>query len=189
MTAPRRIWLMVVLFGLATACGSPPAASPSIAEPSGSLAADRGLPPGCQVMDLRAPTTGERIDLTGEWAGTGILAGRDETTWLRQVGDCVYGSVAGGEISRGPGSTVANLRGRVGDDLVIGLEVVIVTQGDQGLFGAYSTMDMLIEWDDDGRLRLREDRAPGETADRCIQSASECPAPLVWYRAGDSPPP
>lgn len=156
-----------------------------MAEPTGSLAADRGLPPGCQVIDLRAPT-GERIDLTGEWAGTGILAGHDETTWLIQVGDCVYGSVAGGEISRGPGKTVANLRGRV-DDLVIGLEVVIVTQGDQVLFGAYSTMDMLIEWDEAGRLRLREDRRAGETAGRCIQSASECPAPLIWYRVDDAP--
>ena len=188
MTASRRFWLMVVLFGLATACGSPPAASPSTAEPSGSLAADRGLPPGCQVIDLRGPT-GERIDLTGEWAGTGFLAGHDETTWLIQVGDCVYGSVAGGEISRGPGRTVANLRGRVGADFVIGLEVVIVTQGDQALFGEYSAMEMLIEWDGEGRLRLREDREPGETAGRCIQSQFECPAPLIWYRVGDSPSP
>jgi hypothetical protein len=183
----RGIWLMVVLFGLATACASPPAASPSMAEPAGSLAADRGLPPGCQVMDLRGPT-GERIDLTGEWAGSGILAGVDETTWLIQVGDCVYGSVAGGEISRGPGRTVTNLRGRMGDDLVVGLEVVIVSQGDQVLFGAYSTMDMLIEWDEEGRLRLREDRQAEESAGRCIRQF-DCPPPLIWYRVGDSPSP
>jgi hypothetical protein len=75
----QRIWLMVVLLGLATACGSPPAASPSMADPSGSLAADQGLPPGCQVIDLRSPT-GEAVDLTGVWAGDGILAGHDSIT-------------------------------------------------------------------------------------------------------------
>jgi hypothetical protein len=181
----QRIGLIVVLLALATACGSPSAASPSMAEPSSSLAVDRGLPPGCQVIDLRGPT-GERIDLSGEWAVTGTLAGVRETAWLIQVGDCVYGSVTGGEISRGPGITVANLRGRVDDDFVIGLEVLIVTQGDQTLFGTYSTMEMVIEWDDESRLRLREDRRPGETAGRCIVGPYECPPPLIWYRVDDS---
>jgi len=108
--------------------------------------------------------------------------------WLNQIGDCVYGSVVGGEISRGPGQTIVNLSGRVGADFAIGFDVVMVTQGDQLLFGEHSTMVMVIEWDDDGRLSLREDRAPGETAGRCIQSAFECPDPLIWYRLDDSPP-
>jgi hypothetical protein len=177
----QRIWLMVVLLGLATACGSPPAASPSMADPSGSLAADQGLPPGCQVIDLHSPT-GEAVDLTGAWAGDGILAGHDESAWLRHIGDCVYGTVVGQEISRGPGQTIVNLSGRAGADFVVGFEVLMVTQGDQTLFGAYSTMELLMEWDDEGRLRLREDRQPGETAGRCIQSQFECPAPLIWYR-------
>jgi hypothetical protein len=69
---------------------------------------------------------------------------------------------------------------------VIGFEVLMVTQGDQTLFGTYSAMELAIEWDDEGRLRLREDRQPGETAGRCIQSQFECPAPLIWYRVDDS---
>ncbi len=108
--------------------------------------------------------------------------------WLNQIGDCVYGSVTGGEISRGPGRTIVNLSGHVGADFVIGFEVRIVTQGDQVLFGEQSTMVMIIEWDDEGRIRLREDRAPGETATRCIQIAGGCPAPVIWYRMDDSSP-
>ncbi len=108
--------------------------------------------------------------------------------WLNQIGDCVYGSVTGGEISRGPGRTIVNLSGHVGADFVIGFEVRIVTQGDQVLFGEQSTMVMIIEWDDEGRFRLREDRAPGETATRCIQIAGGCPAPVIWYRMDDSSP-
>jgi hypothetical protein len=178
--------MTVVLAASMMACESTPSLSPSAAEPSASAAAGQAGSE-CESIDLRSPTTGVRVDLTGQWAGSGILAGHDEMAWLNQIGDCVYGSVTGGEISRGPGRTIVNLSGRVGADFVIGFEVHIVTQGDQVLFGEQSTMEMLIEWDD-GRIRLRENRVPGETAGRCIQAAGDCPAPVIWYRTDNSSP-
>jgi hypothetical protein len=45
---------------------------------------------------------------------------------------------------------------------------------------------MVIEWDDDGRIRLREDRETGEATGRCIDSRFECP-PVIWYRFDDVP--
>jgi len=189
---PRSL-VVVAAMATLTACASAPAvpgASPSHAEPLPSVNPARGLPPGCETIDLRSPT-GERIDLTGEWAGTGILAGESESVWLQQIGDCVYGSVVSsyvtGELSEG---TITNLSGRVGLDFRIGLEIVIVSQPQLFPWGTYSTMMMRIEWDADGRIRLREAREPGEAAGRCIHSPQFfCPDPVIWYRVDDSPPP
>jgi hypothetical protein len=176
----------MVVTGLLTACAAVPSPSPSAAEPSASAPVEAGLPPGCETIDLRSPT-GERIDLTGEWAGTGILAGESESAWLQQIGDCVYGSVVGsyvtGELSEG---TITNLSGRVGVDFRIGFETVIVSQPQFFPLGTYSTMVMRIEWDADGRIRLREDREPGEAAGRCVQGY--CPSPVIWYRVDEDPP-
>jgi len=149
----------------------------------------RGLPPECETIDLRTPT-GERIDLTGEWAGSGGLAASTfERTWLNQIGDCVYGSVLGGAFVRDADSdaSLTNLSGRLGSDFRIEFEVVMVFQDTQFAFGEYSAMVMVIEWDADGRIRLREDRDPGETASRCPQGSVACPAPVIWYRV-DEPP-
>ena len=178
---------MVAVIAALTACASAPAApgaSPSYAEPLPSLDPGRGLPPGCQTVDLRSPS-GERIDLTGEWAGTGFLVGDGEVAWLKEMGDCIYGSVAG-DWPFG-GETIANLSGRARTDFRIGFEVVIVTQPATNPYGEYSTLVMVIEWDDDGRIRLREDRDPGETASRCPEGALSCPAPVIWYRVDEAP--
>lgn len=179
---------MVAVMAALTACASAPAApsaGPSNAQPSASLSPGLGLPPGCETIDLRGPT-GERIDLTGEWSGGGVLVGDGEVAWLKQIGDCVYGSVVGAWFSE---ETIANLSGRARTDFRIGFEVVIVTQPATNPFGEYSTLVMVIEWDDDGRIRLREDRDPGETAGRCPQGALSCPAPVIWYRVGEHPAP
>ena len=134
----------------------------------------RGLPPECETIDLRTPA-GERIDLTGEWADSGgELAGMFERTWLNQIGDCVYGSVLGGAFVRDAElveASLTNLSGRIGSDFRIEFEVVMVFQDTLFAFGEYSAMAMVIEWDDDGRIRLREDRDPRETASRCPQAA------------------
>ncbi|MGH2488989.1 MAG: hypothetical protein ACRDFR_05175, partial [Candidatus Limnocylindria bacterium] len=93
---PRSLVVAAVMAAL-TACASAPAApsaGPSNAEPSASLSPGLGLPRGCQTIDLRGPT-GERIDMTGEWSGGGVLVGDGEVAWLKQIGDCVYGSVVG----------------------------------------------------------------------------------------------
>ncbi|MEK6191451.1 MAG: hypothetical protein AABM41_03890 [Chloroflexota bacterium] len=172
--------------GLVTACTAAPSASPSAAEPSATTAAVSGLPPGCETIDLRSPT-GERIDLTGEWAGTGILAGESESAWLQQIGDCVYGSVVGTFVRDAEvEASLTNLSGHLGSDFRIGFETVIVSQPQIFALGTYSTMVMRIEWDADGRIRLREDREPGEAAGRCIQGY--CPNPVIWYRVDEAPP-
>jgi hypothetical protein len=145
--------------------------------------------PGCETIDLRSPT-GERIDLTGEWAGSGELANTIERAWLNQIGDCVYGSVLGGAFVRDAEfeASLTNLSGRVGSDFTIDFEVVMVFQDARFAFGEFSDMALAIEWDADGRMQLREDREPGGVAGRCIHSPHfPCPNPVIWYRVDDTP--
>ena len=188
---PRSLVLAAVMAAL-TACASAPAApsaGPSNAEPSASLSPGLGLPPGCQTIDLRGPT-GERIDLTGEWAGSGQLANPIERAWLNQIGDCVYGSVLGGAFVRDTEveASLTNLSGRVGPDFRIEFEVLLVFQDTRFAFGEFSDVAMVIEWDADGRMQLREDREPGDVAGRCIHSPQfPCPDPVIWYRVDDTP--
>ena len=177
---------LVVLLAACTSATSP---SPSTAEPSASEPVHLGLPPGCQPIDLRAPN-GERVDLTGEWAGTGrINLGYVERIWLNHKGDCVYGSVLGDFVLTEPVpfEIITNLSGQIGSDFDIAFDVVVVSH-DEDEMVEYSTMVILIEWDDDGRIRLREDRAPGEPPDRCPRDAFACPDPVIWYRVDDAPP-
>ncbi|MEK6191452.1 MAG: hypothetical protein AABM41_03895 [Chloroflexota bacterium] len=179
----RFAWLVVVT-GLVTACAAVPSASPSAAEPSATTAAVSGLPPGCETIDLRSPT-GERIDLNGEWTGSATLFNASEVALLNEVGGCVYGSVTG--VDPDGSEVISNLSGRLSSDFTIEFEVVIVYQHTVFPFGEYSTMVMFIEWDDDGRIRLREDRETGEAPGRCIDGRFECP-PVIWYRVDDVPP-
>ena len=189
---PRSLVVAAVMAAL-TACASDPAApgaSPSYAEPLPSLNPARGLPPGCETIDLRGPT-GERIDLTGEWAGSGELAHSIERAWLSQIGDCVYGSVLGGAFLRdaAPEAYLVNLSGRIGSDFRIEFEVVMVFQDTQFAYGQYSAVPMVIEWDAEGRIQLREDREPGDVASRCVESPRlSCPNPVIWYRVDEAPP-
>jgi hypothetical protein len=187
--------LVVAGIVVLTACASAPVApatSPSHAEPLPSVNPAPGLPPGCETIDLRSPT-GERIDLTGPWAGSGELANTIERAWLNQIGDCVYGSVLGGAFVRDAESLVeaslTNLSGRVGSDFTIEFDVVMVFQDARFAFNEYSAMAMVIEWDSDGRIRLREDREPGDAAGRCAANPQfYCPNPVIWYRTDDAPP-
>jgi hypothetical protein len=190
----RRSLVLAAAIAALTACASAPAApatGPSHAEPLPSVNPAPGLPPGCETIDLRSPT-GERIDLTGEWADSGGgLADTFERSWLNQIGDCVYGSVLGGAFVRDGDveASLTNLSGRVGSDFRIEFEVVMVFQDAQFAFGEYSIMPMVIEWDAEGRIRLREDREPGDVAARCAQNPQiTCPSPVIWYRVDDGPP-
>ena len=130
--------------------------------------------------------------MTGEWAGTGILTiNEDEVALLSEVGGCVYGSVTG--LDGNGEEAVTNLSGRVRADFTIQFEFVTVKQagfafGEGYGFAEYGAMVMIIEWDDDGRMRLREDREPGERASRCVQANVGCPSPVIWYRTDDAPP-
>lgn len=188
MTAVRRCWPIALVAIALAGCGAGSMAGPPSQEPAGSGGPAPGFALACQPIELRGPT-GEVVNLTGEWAGSGILAGDDETAWLKQIGDCVFGSVIGGNRDFQQGETITNLSGRLGADFMIELDIAIVLQAEVFRLGEHSTMVMLIEWDDEGRLRLREDRAPGATAGRCIQSQFECPDPVIWYRVDELPSP
>jgi hypothetical protein len=187
----KRGWLVVALAGMSTACVASPSLTPSIAEPSATAPVQVGAPPGCEPVDLRGPD-GERVDLSGGWAGSGILAfAGDEVAVFNQIGSCVYGSVTGldGNVQGG----VTNLNGRISPDFTIGFEVVTVQPEPFGVgprpygFAEHSTVVLVIEWDGEGRLRLREDREPGEIAERCVQPTLPCPDPVIWYPVEEGP--
>jgi hypothetical protein len=185
---------VIFLAGLLVAiggCSLVPTASPSATSvpPPESAPAGIGLPPDCQPIDLR-DSDGARVDLTGEWEGVDVLAAPDERVWLQQIGDCVYGSVFG--VFRPPGDDpetfVVDLGGRLSPDFTVDLDVVFVFQENAVFpFAQYSTMVMIIEWDSNGRIRLREDRDVGERAGRCAAAELQCPTPVIWYRAGEGP--
>jgi hypothetical protein len=180
-----------VLAGLSTACAASPSPSPSIAGPSATAPVQAGAPDGCDPVDLRGPD-GEAVDLTGDWAGSGILfaSGGEEVAILNQVGGCVYGSVT---ILDGIAQqALANLSGRINPDFTIDIEVVIIRRPPrdpvpQYPFAEHGTVVMVIEWDGEGRLRLREDRELGEIAGRCVQPTLLCPDPVIWYPVGEGP--
>lgn len=123
--------------------------------------------------------------------GSSELTGPAETAWLNQLGDCVYGVVLNGVYNGATGTegSLANLTGHLRPDFIVEFRVVYVVQQTVFKYGEYSAVNMLVEWDADGRIRLREDREPGETPARCIQSILDCPDPVLWYRAEDGPPP
>lgn len=187
--ARHKVLLAVVVFviGCQPTISSPPSTIPSSAA---SPAAGGGLPPGCAPIDLRDPD-GARVELTGEWEAENPLTAPEEQVLLQQVGDCVWGTVHG--VYR-PASEeeretfVVNLGGDVAPAFTVDLEVVMVYQDARFPFAPYSTMAMFIEWDSDGRIRLREDRDPNERAGYCAaQPQFDCPPPVIWYRADDGP--
>lgn len=183
----KRGWL-IVLAVLSAACVGSPSPTPSIG-PSATAPVQAGAPTGCEPIDLRGPD-GAAVDLSGSWAGSGVLAiSGDEVAILNQVGRCVYGSVTGPDGNAEQGLT--NLAGRINSDFTIDFEVVTIKRpplgGDGDAFGEHSTVVMVIEWDGEGRLRLREDREPGETAQRCVEPAGSCPDPVIWYPVEEGP--
>jgi hypothetical protein len=162
------------------ACTSTPSAEPSASAASSAGGLSGQLPAGCDPIDLRGPD-GERVDLTGTWAGTGAnaLAIENETAYLNQIGDCVRGVVEGQDSDGN--RAIANLAGQLGTDFFMDTEVVFVLQEGVFPYGEFSTFAVAIEWDDDGQLRLRELREGG-SAGRCVTRTLECPLPFVWYR-------
>ena len=183
-------FLVLGLFVLATACSGASAGPADSVGPSASGVAGTGLPPGCSAIDLHSDT-GERVDLAGTWLGSSELTGYAETAWLNQIGNCVYGVVLSGFYNGATGTegSLANLTGHLGADFAVDFEVVFVEQQAGFRFGEFGAVRMLVEWDSGGRIRLREDREPGEAAARCVQSDLICPDPVIWYRSEDGPPP
>jgi hypothetical protein len=155
----RRSWLQPAVM-MAAVVAALVACQPTIsshASPTPSTAASSvvgdGLPPDCKPMNLRDPN-GRRVDLTGEWEGSGdgsdVLAVPDEQVWLQQIGDCLFGSVHGvypGAGGGDPETFVVDLGGGITPDFTVDLEVVFVHQDARFPFTPYSTMEMAIEWD------------------------------------------
>lgn len=177
----RARWAIVSVLGgallLMAGCSPSPAVSTSAA-PSPSADSAAFAHPDCPPIDLRSPD-GERVDLTGEWTGTPFFTD-DEVIFLNQIGDCVFGSVAG--VNLDGTRSIINLTGRLEPDFTMNVLVDVVLQEGQFGFGETSAMGMFVEWDEDARMRLREDREPGEQASRCVIDVFDCPAPLIWYQ-------
>jgi hypothetical protein len=96
----------------------------------------------------------------------------------------LYPGAGGGD----PETFVVDLGGGINPTFTVDLEVVFVHQDARFPFTPYSTMEMAIEWDSDGRIRLREVRDPTERAGRCAaQPQFDCPPPVIWYRVGKGP--
>jgi hypothetical protein len=180
----RRLGVVAFLAAVVFGCTSSPAPSAS-ALPSESSGTVQGtLPEDCDQIDLRSPT-GERVDLTGVWEGDGALVDSDETFWLVQVGDCVYGSAMNPRFlaQAGDGSwTVANLQGHLTSDFRLAATAVILIAHPPYMAVA-SDLTFLVDWDDEGRIQLHEDREAGEVAARCRPlPLGNCPAPLILER-------
>jgi hypothetical protein len=162
--------------------------SPTIAPPSASPLGGVGLPSDCQPIDLRDPS-GARVDLSGEWESLSELVAPNERVWLQQIGDCLYGSVSGVDSPESDASEtyVVDLGGRVSTGFTANLDVVFVYQDAVIPYVTYSTMEMIIDWDTDGRIHLREDRDVTERPARCAITGVQCSPPVIWYRSGEAP--
>jgi hypothetical protein len=183
---PVRLRAVGMVALAAALVGGCTAASPgSSADPSSSVSVTQAeFPSDCPPIDLRGPS-GELIDLTGEWAGSGVLAQDNEVALLNQIGECVYGSVSGFDTDE-DATAVTNLTGLLHPDFSMNVELAIVQQTGTFKFGELSAIVMVVEWDDAGRLRLREVRDPVQRAGRCIQLQFDCPAPVIWYRTDET---
>jgi hypothetical protein len=154
----------------------PPVASPSAAD-------GVGLPPGCEPIELRSPT-GERIDLDGTWVED---AEDTPMVWrIRTEGTCIWGS---GEVedipyeeTREP-SSLQILRGHFGTDFTIAGEIVLLGPEAVALPPPiWAEVRFDIEVDENGEVRLREDRERGVPGPRCVEPTFACYPPLVLVR-------
>jgi hypothetical protein len=167
--------------GIVVACSAPTSAPASFG-PSGT--AEAGLPPGCQTIDLRAPS-GEPLELDGIWTDAAADVPVPMTWYVRTQGDCFWasGSVEdpGSEFS-GYTADVQLITGLIGSDSAI--EGENVRLGPPASFlneTIYSPMRLFIEFEDDGEVVLREDRVLGLEGPRCLGTTSCLPV-LVLRR-------
>jgi len=183
----RRLWLQALLGAACVVAACTPTAAPSSTVPqTESPAAEVGnLPPGCDPIDLRSPD-GQAVDLNGTWIHGGEGGGTPATWWIRTVGDCIWGTGIFDDYTEGgPGDqpdSVQGLQGRMGDDFVI--DSTIVFLGPDAVLLYPAEVRIIIDFDDDGQIILREDREPGVEGPRCPDAANYCPPPLVLRRKG-----
>jgi len=195
----RRIpWTVVIAFALA-ACSGPSTPNPAAASPTSS-SEDRdasNLPAGCGPIDLVGPS-GQRIDLTGEWGGDNWFSGRSsgERTFLLQLGDCVWITITDRRFHDDPiqgASILGVLPGHITNDFVIvGDLVTILRDAPVGGFSdqqTFAAIRLVVDFDADERILLREDREPQVQGPRCTHPPSACPDPIILFRVEDLPAP
>jgi hypothetical protein len=199
----RRRWtslaLSLVAAGLLVGCVPTP--SPSTSAPSAAAGSISGeLPPGCEPIDLRGPD-GRTIDLTGAWSAApesvGFYQSPNETTWIRQVGDCVWAAIMDAEFRSDPNyvgdfdlpaGNLGTFSGRITGEFVIEGHLVSIRHGSPLAPTTFVPLRMLIEFEADGRVLLREDRDPSELSPRCYGMAGNdpfCPAQVLLHRVDD----
>ena len=196
-------WPTVVLVLLAAGwlVGCIETSSPSMAPPSASPGAISGeLPPGCEPIDLRGPD-GRPIDLTGAWStppdSVGFYPSPNETTWIRQIGDCVWAAIMDAEFRLDPNyigdfelpaGNLGTFSGRISSDFVIAGDLVSIRHGTPLAPTTFVSIRLLIEFDSNGEIGLREDRDPSDLGPRCYGMTGGdpfCPAQVFLHRVDD----
>jgi hypothetical protein len=136
-------------------------------------------------IDLRAPT-GERIELGGPWTEV-TTGGEPMSWWIRTSGNCIWGTGQVPNVSaegsfEGAPHEVQSFNGHIGSDFMITGDIVNlgpIPRGAPRSPSPVAPLEMLIEFDDESAITLREARAPGERGPRCPEPGAYCPAPLV----------
>jgi hypothetical protein len=136
------------------------------------------LPPGCQTIDLRGPD-GSEVDLEGEWYDVSREDAAQMTWWIRTAGDCFYGV---GTVPQGfdysDSFSVQSYSGVIQSDFTIdGAFVHLGGHNDAETIAEYVPATLLIEFEDDGTIAIREDREPNVPGPRCPRP-EVCAAPL-----------
>jgi hypothetical protein len=188
--AAQTPWLRRAL--IATACvvaGCAPSAAPPTSVPPTEIPAEVGnLPSGCDPIDLRSPD-GQAVDLNGTWIQGGEGGRTAATWWIRTVGDCIWGTGIFDDYTEGRGvdqpDSVQGLQGRMGDDFVIDSTIVFLgPHPGRAILQYRAEVRIILDFDDDGQIILREDREPGVAGPRCPDPVNYCPPPLVLRRSG-----
>jgi hypothetical protein len=187
MRARSPLCLLLGLLMLLSACTPSTSPSPSILpSASPSDAAVSNLPPGCEPHEVRGPD-GERIDLDGTWVEEVGVDEAPMTWWIRTQGDCVWGAGTVDDV-RGAEAIpdlVQTIRGRLGSDF--GIDGEILRLGPYSSSDAarqiYSPIRLLVDFDEDGQIVLREDRVYGVVGPRCGDPVIFCIPVLVLRRA------
>ena len=147
------------------------------------------VPSGCEPIDLRSPA-GQTVDLNGIWIQDEKEGRRPAKWWIQTFGDCIWGSGTYDDYTEveflARADSVQVLQGRIGNDFVIEGTIVLLgpSHAQIVVLQRHAEVRLLIEFDDDGQIMLREDRVPGVRGPRCPNPDGYCPLPLLLRPAG-----
>ena len=187
----QRALLSALLLVFVAGCANPaPDGSPT---PEGTTATSGTL--SCQPIELLDPD-GRRIDLTGPWITApgriGFFQGTNETTWILQMDDCMWGTITDEAFRLNPAGGSGNqgtLNGHLHEGFTIEAELITVVQN-LGAPGPRAPIRLLIDWDATGQIQLREDRDRSVVGPRCDLGSPGgpfCSDPVILYRVEDDP--